>query len=41
MKPGEYGLKRRKTGAPAVAQWVKNLTAVAWVAAEARVQSPA
>ena len=28
-------------GVPAVLQWVKNLTAAAWVTAEAQVQSPA
>ena len=28
-------------GVPTVVQWVKNLTAVAWVAMEARVGSPA
>ena len=28
-------------GVPAMVQWVKNLTAAAWVAEEAHVQSPA
>ena len=28
------------SGVPAVVQWVKNLTAVAQIAAEAQVQSP-
>ena len=32
-------LKFYNLGVPAVAQWVKNLIAVAWVAAEAQVQS--
>lgn len=31
----------RSLGVPAVTQWVKNLTAAAQVAVEARVQSPA
>ena len=32
--------ERIKVGVPTVAQWVKNPTAVAWVVAEAWVQSP-
>ena len=31
----------KKNGVPAVVQWVKNLIVVAWVAAEACIQSPA
>lgn len=33
--------KQRARGVPAVAQWVKNLTAVPWATVEAQVQSPA
>ena len=33
--------KKGGGGVPAVAQWVKNLTAVAWGTEEVQVQSPA
>ena len=38
---GQKTLKTSGMGAPTVAQWVKNLTAVAWVAGEVQVPSPA
>ena len=31
----------KNIGVPAVAQWVKNLTTMTWVAAEVRVRFPA
>ena len=33
--------KTENSGVPTMAQWVKNLTAVAWVTVEVQVQSPA
>ena len=37
----ELRLEIARPGVPALVQWVKNLTAVAWVSAEVWVQSPA
>ena len=33
--------KKNELGVPIVVQWIKNLTAMAWISAEAQVQSPA